>query len=150
MNNMTDEDKQFILNELIPFILREEGRGFGMSKLYLRRPPGTQVTVDDIKRVVPTCGTVCCIKGSIEVLKGLSSDFLLNHEDSEQIGALIGLDYERSWALFQRWRLEYDFLYQWPLKQRQAFAEAETPLAKAEIACEVLRLVVETGGACLD
>jgi hypothetical protein len=142
---MTDEHKKFILNELIPFILREKGRGLGMDHWITRALPGTIVQADGLGRLAPVCGTVSCVGGSIAILKE-KVDAL----DEDRIGELIGLDYLHSDGLFYGWHRNGLWDYGWPPQYQKAFAAAETPLAKAKVTCQVLRLVAKTNGKCLE
>jgi hypothetical protein len=138
---MRARDKKFIRERLIPFIMREKGRGFGMN-IWLDddRLPGKPITLDDVTRKVPKCGTVGCIGGSIALLKRKKDKFDC---DYELTGKSIGLNDNQSGRLFSG-------EIRWPEPYRTKFWQAETPYQKAKIACELLREVCETSGHCLD
>jgi hypothetical protein len=142
---MTAKHKKFILKELIPFIMREEGRGLGMNHWVTRALPGTIVQADGLERLVPVCGSVSCVAGSIAILKEMVGAL-----DDDKIGELIGLDYLHSEGLFNGWHRNLLWDYGWPPQHQEAFALAKTPLAKAKVTCQVLRLVAKTNGKCLE
>lgn len=140
---MNARHKKFILRKLIPFILREQGRGFEMASWFMHPSEGlkTYFHQDLNKKVkVPACGTVACIGGSIEALKMKQVEYGRTYSE---IGALVGLNSTQSWALFSS-------AIEWPKPFALRYKKAKTPLTQAKIACEVLRLVVKTEGKCLD
>ena len=133
---MTSKQKKFILKKLIPFILRERGRGFIMEGW--REPFDADAEYDGIPRKAPSCGTAYCIGGSIELLKRKK-----DHIGFNAAGFLIGLNEEQSNRLFSE-----DIL--WPHKYSAKWYAATTPLAKAKAAVALLREVVKTDGKVLD
>ena len=141
---MNVRHKKFILNRLIPFILREQGRGFGMSSWKITWiAPGVLAHVDGINRKVPSCGTVACIGGSIEVLTAVEGD--------EAVGAKIGLDAYQADGLFYGWQpsSHKNRRYGWPKKYARMYDRAKSVYGKARVAAALLREVVRTGGKCL-
>jgi len=143
---MTVRHKNFILKKLIPFILREQGRGFAMDRWLGKYEPDEEVCLDNVWRETPVCGTICCIGGSIQHLKNIKG---LGSKVAEA-GAMIGLDYEATEGLFYYWTDENkDFGYGWPAKYRDRYKKASTPYRKARVAAALLREVVRTSGECL-
>ncbi len=141
---MTEEQKRFILKKLIPFILREDGRGFVMD-IWGDTPIGATIVGDGIRRAVPSCGTVACIGGSIAVLAKLP---LVG--GASLCAAHIGLTYRQGMALFFGLeKLQTRPHMPWPLTFRKRYAQARTPLAKAQVAGALLKEVARTGGKCL-
>lgn len=134
---MTSKQKQFILKKLIPFVLREQGRGFCMEVWRKSFNSRSLISFDGIDRRIPSCGSVCCIGGSIEVLKRKKE---LGFEET---GKLIGLNFSQSFKLFTE-RIE------WPEKYETQWNAAKTALAKAKVAAALLREVVRTDGMVLD
>jgi hypothetical protein len=128
--------KNFILKELIPFILREEGRGFGMGYWMEKGPIGARLSVDGIPRGIPRCGTVACIGGSVNVLAG-------GYEEDAAATAL-GLSSRRAHTLFYGWERN------WPKRFSQGYRNAHTTLGKANVVVRLLREVVRTNGKVLD
>jgi hypothetical protein len=133
---MNKSHKKFILKKLIPFIMRDQGRGFDME-IWI-----DTVEFDGATRKVPVCGTVACIGGSIQVLKPNSL--------SERV---LGLTGEQCYDLFHNW----DYFDPrrsnrggWPNSFARRFKKAKTTLGKAKVACDLLREVVKTEGKCLD
>lgn len=138
---MNAKQKKFILTKLIPFIMRENGRGFEMETWKFRILDGeTKYFHSNTNKTIsaPKCGTVCCIGGSIQILKRLDSDMGFN-----SAGELIGLSSSQSHKLFSASIV-------WPEPFASRYKKAKTPLTQAKIACEVLKEVVRTEGACLD
>jgi len=141
--------KNFIRRKLIPFILREEGRGFAMSTWQENENPGQHLTEDDITRKVPKCGTVACIGGSLQAL----SDNKI--EDERGLGRMIGLTPAQTFGLFYEWE-EQDGMngyisrsHAWPISFRNEFAKAKTTLGKAKVAVKLLRKIAKDGGGIL-
>ncbi len=154
---MTQEHKDFILNELIPFIQRDHGNGFAMeiwlgeSEHLLRNLPD-QDRLRFADRPLPACGTVCCIGGSIDYLMckkmfppdsfGLNDvNQMLTEISTQDTARFIGLDFRKGHDLF--------FEKDWPPAYKKRFAEAKNPQEQADIACDLLREVVETNGKVL-
>ena len=136
---MTTAHKRFILNKLCPFLLREQGRGFEMYRWLHKETTGTYFHFDTNRRVrTPTCGTVCCIGGSIQHLKRT-----LGGSYFETVGRLIGLNMAQSDILFSS-----DI--RWPQPFAQRYMDAKTPYQQAKVAVALLKKVVSTEGACLD
>jgi len=148
---MTKEQKHFIVKKLIPFIMREQGRGFAMSRWWFEREPGSQCTGDGIRRRVPNCGTVCCIGGSVQVLRGEEGHFF---SPTLYVREALGLSEDETVGLCYNWAesegaFNSEVPFAWPMKFRSAFARAKTPLGKAKVACRLLKEVVRTEGKCL-
>jgi hypothetical protein len=147
---MNAQQKKFILKKLIPFILREQGRGFGMESWILDETPGYLSYVDDVPRAVPVCGTICCIGGSIEVLCGLPSSAMSR---TKIVANKIGLTLDQANGLFYEWTNgnvgKDGHVYGWPAKFAKRFARASTPYKKARVAVALLKEVVKTEGECL-
>ncbi len=53
---MTKKQKLFILEELIPFILRERGHGFAMPLWSVPGKPGEICEIDYMDYTFPSCG----------------------------------------------------------------------------------------------
>lgn len=136
---MNARQAKWIVEKLCPFILREQGRGFGMSGWRGDFPQGFTVRLDGVEREVPSCGTICCIGGSIEVLRQLDES-----SSAEQVGDTIGLSGDQTDTLFYGWYRK------WPEPFRSRFAAAKTPLAKARVAVSLLKRVAKTRGECLN
>ena len=137
---MNKRHKAFIIGELIPFIMREQGRGFAMDKWIITGLGKHEDYVfDDRARRAPKCGTVCCIGGAIELLKHLP-----HSADSDAAGKAIGLNEDRSWKLFHGW------INLWPKMYTDRYRRARTTCGKAKVARDLLREVVRTNGKCLD
>ena len=141
---MTLKHKDFILHKLIPFILREEGRGFGMEHWLSKEPPKTKVRVDEIYREVPKCGTVACIGGSIAYLLGLDKNPACSPTNYLES---LGLTLTQRNALFYGW--EGNRPHRWPDSFVRRYAEAKTTWDKSKVACDLLHEIVRTEGACL-
>lgn len=147
--------KQFIETKLIPFILRDQGRGFAMQRWIMGISKGDEIvgSLDDIPaREAPSCGTVACIGGSIQLLTGLKFVHL-NHvfasryrSDIAAISSLLGISSENARALFYGWRKsssnETNF---WPESFRARFSKARTAYAKARVAASLLRQIAKRG-----
>lgn len=138
---MNARQKKFVLEKLIPFILREHGRGFVMETWIDEIAPGEKFTFDGLQRTSPNCGTVCCIGGSIDYLKK-------NGNYDEGTAALIGLSEAQGYALFHGW-FSTTSANRWPRSYQTKFKKAKTTLGKAKVACALLREVVKTDGHCL-
>jgi hypothetical protein len=137
---MNKVQKRFILRKLIPFILREQGRGFAMSTWADKHlAKGSRFEFDEVERLTPVCGTVACIGGSVDVLKGYKT------RTWRRAAKALGLSDLQANTLFFRW----DVGDGWPERFRHAYAKAKQPLTKAKVACALLREVVRTNGACL-
>lgn len=138
---MTAENKKFITKKLIPFVLREQGRGFAMSVWDLAVTAGAVRKIDDVLRVIPKCNTVACIGGSIQVLSGGVAN------STERAAPLLGLSYGRAHGLFYGWEVGHGG---WPKEFALRYARAKTTLGKARVAVALLREVVRTNGKVLD
>lgn len=145
---MTARHKAFITDKLIPAIMRDQGRGFGMSWWHDQVDPGSFYESDGLIRKVPACGTVCCIGGTIDLLKNKDAD---PFSGGVKTGRTIGLNAERSRALFYGWTgVSVGIDGSWPDKYQKAYTKARTTAGKAGVACRLLREVVRTEGRCLD
>lgn len=136
--------KKFILNHLIPFILRDAGHGFAMDSWKEPAPKedgGKEYSFDDIYRRAPACGTVACIGGSIQCLTGLR----LNAD--RKMAHLLGITPDEVEGLFYSW-MEYED--GWPKKFAERFTQAETPYQKARVACALLRQIALKGSKVFD
>lgn len=147
---MNARHKKFILNKLIPFILREQGRGFVMEDWLIKDEPGIPLYADEVERKIPVCGTVCCLGGSIQVLKGHRNKIM-----PKTAGRHIGLNPQAASGLFMNWDGENGYpsvdghKYGWPRKFADKYAKATTPYRKAQVAVSLLKEVVKTNGECL-
>jgi len=152
---MNLKQKKFILEKLVPFVLREQGRGFGMSG-WRSEFDGNDVkkgSWDNIFREVPKCNTVACIGGSIEVLMGMGRGEL----QSSEVVDILGISEAQAGGLFYFWAGKKgedgsvsESGYGWPQSFKRRFAQAKTTLGKAKIAVALLREVVKTNGNCLN
>lgn len=150
---MNATHKKFIKNKLIPFILREQGRGFGMDDWITEAKPGTLVEFDEVVRAVPKCGTVACIGGSAEYLNDQArmKKPVGKRGKKRQAREILGLTHDQAEGLFMRWQdYHADNEYRWPIEYMKRYEEAETPLAKARVVVALLKEVVRTNGACLE
>lgn len=147
---MNARQKRFILEKLIPFILREQGRGFAMSTWVTKEKPGTEITDLDVDyRKVPGCGAICCIGGSIQMLRGIR-----NRHNQKEIMNAIGLTKDQMNGLFYQWDgFGVDGtdgrIYGWPAEFAERFENAKTPYRKAQAAVALLKEIVKTNGECL-
>jgi len=148
--------KKFVLEKLIPFIQREHGRGFGMSSWRKTDTPGYYSSMDGIARKVPPCGTLCCIGGSIAVLKKIDDDYITGPASIRRFcerhsKRVLGLDPEIAYGLFMGWNTSNSLCeYLWPTAYRLRFDDANCPEDVAEVAASLLRLVCETNGRCME
>ena len=168
---MNAKHKKFIREKLIPYVLRDQGRGFAMSEWLntelIPFEPIDDFCYDDVKnRVAPACGTVACIGGSIEALTRKIEDKARNYDFEEgELAEHIGLTVVQGHTLFYGWAGSEDMdpLYDytlsedgeticppWPPKYVAAYARAKTPLAKAKVAVRLLEEVAKTGGKILN
>ena len=132
--------KKFITDKLIPFILREQGKGFGMDDWIVEEEPGTIIVCDNISRAVPKCGTVACIGGSAEYLG----------KRGTVAAEILGLTHDQAEGLFLHWEENHKSSeYRWPIKYMERYEKARTPLAKARVVVSLLKEVVKTNGECL-
>jgi hypothetical protein len=148
---MNAEHKKFIRTKLIPFILREQGRGFAMEDWCNSGLAAGETWRGwqkfEVSREVPKCGTVACIGGSVCHLSG---------EDITRItdtAEYIGLTKEQGYALFYGVSAEFaepSDAGLWPERFRTAYVNRKTPLGKAKVAVALLREVMRTNGKCLE
>ena len=103
MSQLSEANKRFITKRLIPFILRENGRGFMMERWILTLKKGELFTEDDIRRRAPKCNTAACIGGSIALLKHLKSVYGTPGGSFTQAGAAIGLNRVQASEPIQRY-----------------------------------------------
>lgn len=144
----TKKVRDFILKKLIPFIMREQGRGFGMDRWLAQDIDVSTINRDGITRPTPPCNTVACIGGSIQFL----TDY--RRADTEELGKLLGLSAFETNGLFYEWndRNNEDGVqhqYRWPTSFQNRFARVKTTRGKAAVACDLLRKIANEGGACL-
>jgi hypothetical protein len=153
-NSMNAKQKNFILKKLIPFILREQGRGFGMDGWRRNADPGAEEWFDGVTRAVPVCGTVCCIGGSIEVLK--KYNHIAGPNSAVAMGTReLGITNAQAYGLFYGWglggvSLDGISVHGWPLEFAERFRDATTPYRKARVAAALLKDVIRTNGECLN
>ena len=152
---MQEKHKRFIRERLIPLILREEGNGFAMEqwKASWDTLMGERFPLDDVTHRKPACGTVACIGGSVEMLARKDGNYSSEYAmDYEQVCAYLGLGAEQTRTLCYGWDGIPCRTYpaMWPERYQDWYAEAATPLAKAEVAVRLLEEVIETDGAVLE
>lgn len=139
--------KKFILNHLIPFIMRDAGRGFAMSEWQSRaisEDANDKYFFDEIKRIAPACGTVACIGGSIECLTGIQ--VRRNDTATKAAAKLLGITKEQADGLFYFWEVGEDG---WPQEYAKKFEKSDTPYKKARVACSLLRQIAKKGSKAL-
>jgi hypothetical protein len=136
--------KERLASTTLPkFILRERGRGFGMTRWGTSNLiPGELVMFDGLHRPAPSCGTVLCIGGSAQFLLKLVGR-------ADNVARALGLDWEEAEAVFFRWMPNYEGVTHWPDSFAEAYAAADTPYKKAKVAAALLKLVAKTEGRCL-
>lgn len=135
--------KKFINEKLIPFILREQGRGFVMEQwIDSGLVPGEPYFETLIERRAPKCGTVGCIGGSVELLKRQSWN--RDADADEQAAAALGINLFNAKILFYLWEEK------WPEPYRMKFVEAKTLLQQAKVACKFLKVIAEKGDAAFE
>lgn len=143
-NKKKQQVKDFIQKELIPFVLRENGRGFGMELWNNYGNAGKRWDIDGVYRVVPKCGRVACIGGSIETLRPRAM--------GEHVP--LGLTQAEGKGLFYGWDIGdpkyYENKYCWPKQYRDAYKRAKTTLGKAKVACQLLKQIAEKGAKALE
>jgi hypothetical protein len=130
---------EFILKELIPFILREHGQGFSMQQWAFKARPGREMLWDGVWHTIPPCGTVACIGGSARILmkeKGIQDMYTREY---------LGLTASQYEHLVYGWM----DVHQWGEPYVSSYAKAGTPLAKAKVAVRLLKKVVATDGKVL-
>lgn len=136
-------NKEFIEKELIPFVLREQGRGFEMT-FWRRSLAGDKYDSYDLDGASidsPVCRTVACLGGSVSVITGVSG--------VAEIGRFLGLTPEEADGLFSYWRPISKTHYRWPLAYALKFTKAQTKLEKAKTAVALLRHIIKTDAKCL-
>lgn len=137
--------KKFILKHLIPFILRDAGRGFAMDTWRTHIPDlGEPLYYDDVKRNAPACGTVACIGGSIQCLTGL--DPRTSHT---KVAKLLGVTKDQAHGLFFDWAVGEIGKNGWPDKYAERYRAANTPYKKARVACSLLKQIAKKGSKAL-
>lgn len=154
------EQRKFILRRLIPAILRENGKAFAMSEWHENFAADDidyfegKYEFDNVLRAIPSCGTVCCIGGTAQILlyptsrvKGWSQRVMGN------LAKAMGLTFEEAHGLFFNWTDNDDFRgvneCEWPKNFRDAFADRKTARGKANVAVCLLRKIADEGGKCL-
>lgn len=142
---MTQEQEQMI-DKLCEAILIEEGQAFCMDYWIVtdEYSPFEVYPFDGLPRR-PKCGSVACIGGSLAILSGIKSP--------SRLANLIGLSPEEADGLFHHWGeedLDEYVEFCWPTEYRQLYKEANTPLAKAQVAVNLLQKIKADGdGRCL-
>lgn len=137
--------KKFILNHLIPFIMRDAGRGFAMNTWKSRITKRTTRTFfDGIERIAPVCGTVACIGGSIECLTG--SRAKNGYSASEKAAKLLGITQKQAHGLFFGFAVGEGG---WPEEYAKKFGKSGTSYKKAQVACSLLRQIAKKGSKAL-
>lgn len=150
---MQAKHKKFIREKLIPFMLRDAGRGFVMENWCLKGlDPGQELDVDGLLRPAPKCGTVACIGGSIACLLGSRAQGLSN-----KIIEPLGITKKQAKGLFYEWAYDtapeqasWTPKYGWPAKFVNAFNARTSPLGKVKVAVRLLEEVMRTNGKCLE
>ena len=147
---MEAKHKQFIRRKLIPFILREHGRGFAMSTWCdIDLPVGEEVVEDGVLRRVPVCGTAACIGGSVNFIQNAS-----NLSMPVKAGRTLGLTDKQAAGLFYYWEPDYQMnttrSHCWPYRFAKRFERARTAWGKARVAVALLKEVMRTNGQCLE
>lgn len=144
---MTRKQQRFLMETLPSYILREQGRGFAMSHWTIEKlTPGLVLDLDQVKRAVPSCGTVACIGGSSQVLLAASGVGLVG------LSRRLGITTAECSGLFYNWESIYadpECGCAWPARFIGRYRTASTPFKKAQIAAELCRLVGQTKGKCL-
>ena len=151
---MTAEQKKFWLEEVCPFILREQGRGFAMTDWQENVEHIGNFWADGLVRKTPSCGTVACIGGTCHMLLAKRPKLKDISNNTEDIAEHIGLSVDKANGLFMNWDTD-DYImpasgYCWPERFRKRYQAAKTPLAKAKIAVALIKEVVKTDGECLE
>lgn len=151
---MEAKHKKFILEKLIPFVLREQGNGFAMGEWIAEYKKEDLVggdsfsSFDGVSHRPPACGTVACIGGSTQVLlhRGKYTPEPILAKD-------LGLSPDQAAGLFYNYspsRSDIPGVFAWPKKYAERFLKAATPYRKAQAAVALLKEVVRTEGACLN
>jgi hypothetical protein len=141
---MTPKQQKFLMETLPEFILRKQGRGFGMSTWWIHGASGYPMIVDNLRRKIPACGTVGCLGGSAEFLLGIPDD-----KPVSVVAAHLGLTLEEANGLFYVWKDVTRDGCGWPPRFAARYEECKTMLGKAWIAAEFCKLVGKTKGKCL-
>lgn len=136
---MTEEQKQFVLERLIPSVECEEGRGFDMKVWIEKWGEYVEEGHNRDLRTRPSCGTVCCLGGLIESLVAATCLHPLSFREA---GKVIGLNPAQS-------RILFDENIFWPQPYRSQWMSAFTPGEKAAVAVALLKEVVRTNAAIL-
>lgn len=147
---MNQRTRNFILKELIPFIEREEGRGFAMNEWHSDRlAVGAEIRFDGVPRKVPVCGMVCCIGGSCAVVAKRPDLFNATIRSTMELGKKLGLTTQEAHGLFYGWNVGEDAPYRWPLRFQADFVRARTTKGKAHVAVRLLLALTAKGGQIL-
>lgn len=147
---MNQEHKDFITEELCPFILREQGNGFAMESWSYYWPESDRLMhFDGVLHQRPACNTVACVGGSVELLTREKDS---THDRYATVSQALGLSIAQTTTLCYGWKgTPSRWLPQlWPTRYVERYAQAETALAKAEVVVALLHEVVATDGAVLD
>lgn len=144
---MNAKQKRFVVERLIPFILRDAGRGFAMETWNSEFTDGRD-RFDGILRRAPSCGSVHCIGGSIAALKGRVGSPMFS-SNFARVGRDIGLNQDYADKLFSASILN-GHPYMWPERYRKLYRGARSTIAKARVAVSLLRKIVKEGPKVLD
>jgi len=136
--------KNFILNHLVPFILRDAGNGFAMETwITMADTDDAFCGLDGIEdRRAPACKSVSCVGGSIQVLTGLNCGGV----EPRKAAKLLGITAEQAHGLFYDWEPGEGG---WPSKHAERFYAADTPLKKARVTCSLLKQIAKKGSKAL-
>jgi hypothetical protein len=151
---MPTKAKKFILERLIPFILRERGNGFIMEdwlREYTKDDTAGEEGLfyfDGVEHRVPSCGHVGCIGGSVDFLQKVS---LGKRQNDARVAKVLGLTLEQGKGLFYNFGTDRGTSeYGWPEDFAARFVAATTPYKKARVVVALLKQVVKTNGECLN
>jgi hypothetical protein len=134
---MNATQKKFILKKLIPFILREQGRGFDMYSWIQKGKVGTEYRPETSReREFPSCGMVACIGGSIQILQKKT-------KCEVHLGNTLGLTKDQRELLFYGWDM-------WPKPYAKQYHNAKTPHKQALVAVRLLKAIVRTDAKILQ
>jgi hypothetical protein len=144
---MDEKARAFILDRLIPYIQRNEGRGFDMAR-YITVPNDKPGGISWRNWGYLGCGTVACIAGASSILLGIRC---ANRSDYwGKVGTAIGLTPEEAMGLFERFKVRgYGDKCQWPAEFALALEAAKTKKEEADVACNLLLKIAAEGPGCL-
>lgn len=150
----------FIQNKLIPYILREGGRGFAMDDWIVRKDDTWENDIhvgDDVVRKMPPCGTVACIGGSVLALRNKSVRSGDISEGAIRFAAKqMGLSTPQARGLFINFGPDDSdpdqadrYEWAWPRSFAVRYGQRKTTMGKAKVAVSLLRAVIRTNGEIL-